>query len=117
VARLLTVARERGPETCWLATRFASPIMLEVLAMPFDDRLVLHDDYGSLPLAQETTDRHPEDAVAVVYVRALHAAFVDRELLAQRDIIESELRALLDRELEQVEEEAEGRYPRIIVAA
>jgi len=37
--------------------------------------------------------------------------------LAQRDVLEGELRALLDRELEQVEEEVEGGHPRIIVAA
>ncbi len=62
-----------------------------------------------LPLLEEAVDQNPEEAVAVVKPRALHAAPQDVELLAQDEVLEGETRAVrAERAHEQVEQQVHG---------
>ena len=90
--------------TPWLRAGLLPPVVPEALAVPFDDRLWLHEHERLPPLLQHPHHGEPEDAVAVVDVWALDAALVDGDLMTERDVLEDELRSVFDYELQQVHE-------------
>jgi hypothetical protein len=85
-----------------------APVVAKALAVPADHRLGLHEHEVLLPVLDEAVDHDPEEAVAVVEPRPLHAALEDVELLAEEDVLEGEacaVRRERAHERQQVEEE------------
>ena len=80
------------------------PVMLEALAVPAHHRVRLNENERAPSPPQHPHHRDPEDPVAVLDVWSLHAALADRELVAEGDALERELRAVLHREPSQVDE-------------
>lgn len=74
--------------------RLAPPVGPPSRAVPAHDRVGLHDEQRLAPRAQQPQHADPEDAIAILKLRALHAAPQHRNLLTQRQVLEHESLAI-----------------------
>ena len=59
--------------------------------MPADDGLRPHDRKSPSPIAPESAERDPKQAIAVLNWRPCHSAAQDVDLLSQHEILQHEI--------------------------
>ena len=80
-----------------------SPVELEALSTPSDDRFRLHDDQRRLPIRPHLREPSPKQSVPALEVRAFDSSLLDNQLLAKGQILQDQI-APADKQAAQYEE-------------
>ncbi len=75
-------------------SRLTSPIQLESLPMPTNHGVRLHDEQNGLPIRPDLRQKRPEDPITPSQPGGFRLLQQNRELLAQREILRREFRAV-----------------------
>ena len=81
-----------------------TPEVPPALVVPPDHGVGFHDGQCVAPAREQAAHENPEDSVAVVDLRALHAALEHGELLAEGGVLQGEPRSISEQVVDEREE-------------